>query len=59
MWLRGSIGGSTLLVLGERDGMDLIVDKTLILPDFLNVMTLLEVNLKGSIRQFSWGGGGE
>ena len=39
--------------------MDLIVDKTLILPDFLNVMTLLEVNLKGSIRQFSWGGGGE
>ena len=37
--------------------MDLIADKTLILPDFLNVMTLLEVNLKGSIRQFSWGGG--
>ena len=36
--------------------MDLIADKTLILPDFLNVMTLLEVNLKGSFRQFSWGG---
>ena len=39
--------------------MDLIADKTLILPDFLNVMTLLEVNLKGSFRQFSWGGGGK
>ena len=39
--------------------MDLIADKTWIFPDFLNVMTLLEVTLKGSIRQFSSGGGGE
>ena len=59
MWLRSSIGGSTLLVLGEGGRDELIADKTLITPDFLNLMTSLEVNLKGSIRQFSWGGGGE
>ena len=39
MWLRSSIGGSTLLVLGEGGRDELIADKTLITPDFLNLMT--------------------
>ena len=45
MWLRSSIGGRTLIVLGEGGRDELIADKTLITPDFLNLMTSLEVNL--------------
>ena len=45
MWLRSSIGGSTLIVLGEGGRDELIADKTLITPDFLKLMTSLEVNL--------------